>query len=178
MCRTYQRFTKAGVCATHCIKESVVTQAVLDKIREICRNWLDADSLLPLAEKEVAKTQAEADTERERVALQGKIDGLTQRFDEVYMDKLTGLLEETDFQRIYRKVQEDRALLERRLGELAQPDMTPARQKDTAKRLVEQFLQTVPTNRELLVSLIERVELTENRQVIIKFRFRETEAIS
>uniref|UniRef100_UPI004026805B hypothetical protein n=1 Tax=Gemmiger formicilis TaxID=745368 RepID=UPI004026805B len=29
-----------------------------------------------------------------------------------------------------------------------------------------------------LVSLIERVELTENKQIIIKFRFRELEAIS
>ena len=30
----------------------------------------------------------------------------------------------------------------------------------------------------VLVSLIERVELTEDKQIIIKFRFRELEAIS
>ena len=44
--------------------------------------------------------------------------------------------------------------------------------------LVQQFLDSAYTSRELLVSLIERVELTENKQIIIKFRFRELEAIS
>ena len=44
--------------------------------------------------------------------------------------------------------------------------------------LVQQFLDSAYTSRELLVSLIERVELTENKQIIIRFRFRELEAIS
>ena len=44
--------------------------------------------------------------------------------------------------------------------------------------LVQQFLDSAYTSRELLVSLIERVELTENKQIIVKFRFRELEAIS
>ena len=44
--------------------------------------------------------------------------------------------------------------------------------------LVQQFLDSAYTSRELLVSLIERVELTEDKQIIIKFRFRELEAIS
>ena len=37
--------------------------------------------------------------------------------------------------------------------------------------LVQQFLDSAYTSRELLVSLIERVELTEDKQIIIKFRF-------
>lgn len=33
-------------------------------------------------------------------------------------------------------------------------------------------------NRELLVSLIHRIELTEDKQITIKFRFRQPEAVS
>ena len=40
---------------------------------------------------------------------------------------------------------------------------------------MERFLATAPTNREVLVSLIERVELTEEKEVILHFRFRELE---
>ena len=43
---------------------------------------------------------------------------------------------------------------------------------------MERFLETASTNRELLVSLIERVELTADKQIIIKFRFRQLEANS
>ena len=39
--------------------------------------------------------------------------------------------------------------------------------------LVSAFVKSAGENRELLVSLIERVELTEDREVIIKFRFRD-----
>ena len=46
------------------------------------------------------------------------------------------------------------------------------------KALVKQFLDSALTSRELLVSLIERVELTEEKEIIIKFRFHELEAIS
>ena len=42
-----------------------------------------------------------------------------------------------------------------------------------SKELVQRFLDTACANRELLVSLIERVELTEDREIIIRFRFAE-----
>ena len=43
--------------------------------------------------------------------------------------------------------------------------------EEKARALVKQFLDSALTSRELLVSLIERVELTENKEIIIKFRF-------
>ena len=178
VCRTYQRFTKAGVCSSHTIKEQTVTQAVLEKVQEVCRDYLQADQLMPLAQREVAKALAEADNEKEINALKAKIDSLTAHLDKVYMDKLSGILDEADFQRIYTKVKTDRAALEQRLSQLDRPDFSPAEQADLAKKLVERFLETASTNRELLVSLIERVELTADKQIIIKFRFRQLEANS
>ena len=175
VCRTYQRFTKAGVCTCHSIKEHVITQAVVERVREVCRSYLQAEKLLPIAKQEVAKAQAEADHEKEIAALKAKIDSLSAHLDQVYLDKLSGLLDEADFQRVYRKVKADRAALEQRLSQIDRPDFSPERQNALAKELVERFLATAPTNREVLVSLIERVELTEKKEVILRFRFRELE---
>ena len=152
-----------------------MTQAVLEKVQEVCRDYLRADQLLPVAKREVAKALAEADNEKEINALKSKIDSLTAHLDKVYMDKLSGILDETDFQRIYAKVKADRAALEQRLSQLDRPDYSPAEQADLAKKLVERFLETASANRELLVSLIERVELTADKQIIIKFRFNQLE---
>ena len=60
-------------------------------------------------------------------------------------------------------------------SQIDRPDFSQERQNDLAKELVERFLSTAPTNREVLVSLIERVELTEEKEVILRFRFRELE---
>ena len=53
------------------------------------------------------------------------------------------------------------------------PDYSPAEQADLAKKLTERFLDTASANRELLVSLIERIELTADKQIILKFRFKQ-----
>ena len=175
VCRTYQRFTKAGVCTSHTIKVESVTQAVMEKVREVCGAYLQADRLLPQAQREVARALAEADNEKEINSLKARIDSLTAHLDKVYMDKLSGVLEEADFQRIYGKVKADRSALEQRLSQLDRPDFSPAEQLDLTKKLTERFLETASANRELLVSIIERIELTADKQIIIKFRFKQLE---
>ena len=94
------------------------------------------------------------------------------------MDRLSGLLAEADFERIYRKVKLERSLLEEKRQELELRKKSPVRTEDRAKELVQRFVDSAFTSRELLVSLIDRIELTEDKQIIIKFRFRELEAIS
>ena len=175
VCRTYQRFTKAGVCTCHSIKEQVVTQAVVEQVREICQKYLQPEKLLPIAQQEIAKAQAKVDHKKESAALKAKIDNLSAQLDQVYLDKLSGLLDEGDFQRVYRKVKADRTALEQRLFQMDRPDFSPEKQNNLARELVERFLAAAPTNREVLVSLIERVELTEEKEVILRFRVRKPE---
>ena len=171
VCRTYQRFTKAGVCTSHTIKESTVTAAVIDKIQKVCQEYLDADTLLPVAEAEVEKARQEERHENERQALRGRIEKLTADLDRTYMDKLNGLLAEADFDRIYGRIKQERRSLEDQLANMEEADATPEEREEQAKALVRRFIDTAWVNRELLVSLIERVELTENKQIMIRFRF-------
>ena len=178
VCRTYQRFTKAGVCSCHSIKEQAVTEAVLAKVREVCEAYLDPNKLQPIAADAVEKARKAENHEAEIQSIQNKIDSLTANLDKMYMDRLTGLLAEADFERIYQRVKMDRTSLEEKLKELESQKESPVSTEDRARELVQQFLDSAYTSRELLVSLIERVELTENKQIIIKFRFRELEAIS
>ena len=178
VCRTYQRFTKAGVCTCHSIKEKTVTDAVLVKVREVCEAYLNPAELLPIAEKAVGEAQKAESHEIELQALRSKIDSLTANLDQMYLDKLSGLLAEADFERIYQRVKLERVGLEEKLKDLERQKASPIPRKNIAKELVQRFIDSAFTSRELLVSLIERVELTEDKQIIIKFRFREMEAIS
>ena len=177
VCRTYQRFTKAGVCTCHSIKEKTVTDAVIAKVREVCEACLNPRELLPMAQQAVEQAQKENAPENEMQAIQNKIDSLTANQDKMYMDRLSGLLAETDFERIYQRVKMERAALEDKLEELEAQKECPVSTEDRARALVQKYMDSAFTSRELLVSLIQRVELTEEKQIIIKFRFREREAI-
>ena len=171
VCRTYQRFTKAGVCTCHSIKEKTVTDAVIAKVREVCGAYLDPDELLPAARETVENAGKRSGLEAELQSLQSKIDSLTANLDRMYTDRLSGLLPEADFQRIFSRIKLERKQLEEKRWELELDKKSPVRGEDRAKELVQRFIETAGESRELLVSLIERVELTEGKEIIIKFRF-------
>ena len=173
ICRTYQRFTKAGVCTCHSIKEKDVTDAVLAKVRQICQAYLDPEELLPVAVQEIENAETENSLAVELQSIQSKIESMTVNLDRMYMDKLAGILAENDFQRIYQKVKEDRAKLEERLKELQEQMEQPLKPEIKARELVLRFLDSAYVSKELLFSLIERIELSEEKHVYIKFRFGE-----
>ena len=178
VCRTYQRFTKAGVCTCHSIKEKTVTDAVIAKVREVCEACLHSDELLSVAQRAEEQARKGNAPENAIQAIQSKIDSLTANLDKMYMDRLTGLLAEADFERIYQRIKVERSSLEEKLKGMEAQKESPADTQDRSKELVQRFITSACTNRELLVSLIERVELTQDKQIIIKFRFREPEAVS
>ena len=171
VCRTYQRFTKAGVCTCHSIKEKTVTDVVIAKVREVCQAYLNPDELLPVAQEAVENARKQSSLETELQALQSKIDSLTANLDRMYTDRLSGLLPEADFQRIFGRIKLEREQLEEKRQELELRQKSPVRSEDRARELVQRFIETAGESRELLVSLIERVELTEDKEIIIKFRF-------
>ena len=171
VCRTYQRFTKAGVCTCHSIKEKTVTDAVIAKVWAVCQAYLNPDELLPVAQEAVENARKQSSLESELQALQSKIDSLTANLDRMYTDRLSGLLPEADFQRIFGRIKLEREQLEEKRQELELRQKSPVRSEDRARELVQRFIETAGESRELLVSLIERVELTEDKEIIIKFRF-------
>ena len=150
-----------------------MTDAVLAKVREVCEAYLDPAKLLPIAKEAISNADKASCVEAEIQSLHSKIDSLTANLDKMYMDKLSGILSDDDFQRIYLKAKAQRSQLENQLKTLEQEKEAPVSKDDRAKELVQRFLESVPTNRELLFSLIERVELSEDKQIFIKFRFRQ-----
>ena len=178
VCRTYQRFTKAGVCSCHSIKEQTVTEAVIERTREVCEAYLNPERLRPIAAAAVAASGRVDGGKEELSALHARIDSMTAHLDRMYMDRLNGLLADVDFERLYRRIKAERTALEEKLRKLEAQKKNPVPIEDRARELVQQFLHCAFTSRELLVSLIERIELTESKEIIIRFRFHELEAIS
>ena len=131
--------------------------------------------LLSIAEKELEQARRKNALEDEIQAVQKKIDALTANLDRMYTDRLNGLLPEGDFQRIFTRIKLERVKLEEKRKGLELKKKSPVSQEDEAKALVQRFLETGGENRELLVSLIERIELTADKEIIIKFRFPELE---
>ena len=172
VCRTYQRFTKAHVCTCHSIKVDTVTEAVLAQVRGVCSQDLEASALIPVAEQAIDQEKRRSSVSAEIHTIEGKIRAISSNLDQMYSDRLNGLLDPDDFQRIYLKIKSDRERLTRRLKDLEKQKESPAETEDEAKVLAQRFIDSATCSRELLVSLIERIEFSKDRELYIKFRFK------
>ena len=142
-------------------------------MQEICADALDLQILRPLAEQAVREAEQAAQPAKERCSLQDRAADLTAHLDQVYADRLSGLLQETDFQRFFARLCTERKQIEERIQMLEMQEKSPVSLADRAGDFVQRYLDTLNTNREFWVSLIERVELTAEKEVLIRFRISE-----
>lgn len=173
-CRTYQRYTHEGLCSSHSIKEQTVTEAVLAQIHDLCRSFLDPSQLLPVANQILQQSKCQDSALTEIQSLERKMNFLDTNLDKMYADKLAGVLEPDDFQRIYTRIKSERDQLAQELQKLQsqkrlpEPDET----QEAAKVLVQKFIEEFDFSRAFLVSLVERIELSKDRELYIRFRFK------
>ncbi|MDR2670622.1 MAG: recombinase family protein [Oscillospiraceae bacterium] len=171
VCRTYQRGTRARQCTCHCVRVEAVTAAVTAKIRAVCQQHLDRDRCRALVEAVFRRPQT--DTAQEIRQTEARMTGLTRRLDQVYGDKLSGTLGGEDFRRIYDSMQKERTALQEKLKSLQNQPQKGSASNFAPEPLIEKFLTTADTNRALFTNLIARIDVSEQKEVVVKFRCRE-----
>lgn len=116
-----------------------MTDAVIAKVRENCQDYLNPDELLPMAREAVENVRKQSGLEIELQTLQSKIDSLTTNLDRMYTDRLSGLLPEADFQRIFGRIKLEREQLEEKRRELERRQESPVHRADRARELGAAF---------------------------------------
>lgn len=172
VCRTYQRFTKARVCTCHCIKEKIITNAVIEKTRQICREYLKAEKAITNAEKDSEQARLQRSIDTEILSIDRRFNAISASLEQMYADRLAGLLDPKDFQRLYGRIKIEQAQLTEKSKSLHLQKNSPAEAEDELKTIAQRFLSEKEINRELLASLITRIELNERKEFRIFFRYK------
>ena len=179
VCRTYQRFTKQDVCTCHCIRVETVTDAVVEKVKEICRRYitlLDMDDITAEVNQAILTQQKRQKDSLANIKV--SIEGIKSKIDRAYDDRLDNLIAEDDYQRIYKRLKAEEAELQNKLAEFDEPDEAAKDNgfgKKEVEALVRKFLEAEEISRDLAVSMIEKITLSEDKEVNVHFRFSELE---
>lgn len=155
VCRTYQRFPKAGICTSHCIGEKRVREAVLDTILERCAPYLTEEFLLPIAKAfamEEKKRPLPAQEAQEK-----ELDLLKHRLDQMYLDKVDGILSPEDYYRLSEPIKQRKVLLQstHSSGKAVSPS------PEEIRNWVSQFLAQLREDRCFISTILSRVELIQ-----------------
>lgn len=179
VCRTYQRFTAFKTCTCHCARVEDVTNAVLEQVRSICQRYasqLDLDKLTEDARKKLQEEKRRQG--KDLIGLRVQLEVIQSKIDKSYDDRLSGVVEEEVFQRVYKRLKEEQSALRQKIKALERSDDDVQLDKQKVKELVDNFLNAQEYSRDLIVSLIEKIELTEKKEVLIFYKFKELDLVS
>ncbi|MDP4121021.1 MAG: recombinase family protein [Bacillota bacterium] len=177
LCRTYQRFTEYKTCTCHCVRVESVTEAVLREVREICKQYisrLDLDELTGAARKKMLAEKKQQ--EKDVIDIKAKLEATKSKIDKTYNDRLSSAIDEDLFQRTYKRLKKEEAILQKKALMLERSKKENEIDVNKVKELVDSFLNAKEYSREVIVSLIERIELTEKKEVLIYFKFKELDS--
>lgn len=172
ICRTYQRFSKSGTCTCHYNRIDEVTEAVVEKVKQVCGKYLTEPLLAAEAKKSLNKEVMEDPVEKEIRSLESKLRSITKSMDNEYNKRLAAGVALEAFQQRYGKLKSQRDQIGQKLQKLKAMQKPSASALVDAQQLARKFIQIAPYNRDLLTSLIERIEISEEKEIYITFRVK------
>lgn len=158
-CKLYADSGKNKLCTRHSVRLDQLIDLVSERIRYYVQTYyeLDAKDLQPQKD-----TRREA-LEQEQKTLTAQLDKRSQVLKTLYLDKVAGIISESQFVELNQSFLDEKSRLERRLGKIDEElenREQPQQQADLMEKARELLrLENVP--RELVTGLIDRIEICE-----------------
>lgn len=170
-CNTYASNTNKGICTPHSNSLNTVTELVIDRVRERCKSFLEEEEYNKSAIQLQRKINSRKNMIKNEISsLNKQLTEINKKIDKIYDDKISGILQEEDFKRLYENFSERRTSMEKMIVDLEKSSQEEEKIVDIVK-IVKQFLKMKDISRTMLVSLVDRVEINEQKEITIYYKF-------
>ncbi|MFI3260352.1 MAG: recombinase family protein [bacterium] len=176
-CNYYKKYSKLNLCTPHSMPYSKLESMILKEIRKECRKCLNKDlsSILrsmdrvSLAKESIIKIITKKE---EEICINKKA------CRELYVEKLKQKIEETTYLEVYNILNEEYiSLLEDIKVLKTDYEYIDKNNKYDYDKLIEDFLLIKKPSRELLANIVEKIEIDENKNIDIYYKFKKTSNI-
>ena len=175
-CNYWVKRKHQGVCTPHSIKYQIVEDLVLSELRKMAKKYLDEQSLENLLKNSNNIQKRKDDLNREILRLNNNIQNNNKKIDNCYNDKLEGNISLDMYKRIYNKIileindlKKKKQEYEKKLFDLENNNLI---HDNYYIDKVREFLELKNPSRALISSLIERIEIDEEKNINVYYKFR------
>lgn len=177
ICCFYAAHSKFGVCTPHSMNYDKLESAVLNELRSMFKKYIDEPDLV----SKIFEAKSESDfkdkirKEIDNLALQIKQN--TNRIDMSYIDRLDGKIDFEQYTRATLKFNnaiEELTIKKRELSKKLNSIDNKVDETEKTLNRMREFLSLKTPTRELLVNLIDRIDISEEKIVEIHYKFKES----
>lgn len=178
ICYSYSRLY-SDICTRHSNSIFDLEEILIKHIKSVCSNYINnslQDELVSIAKRKKLEELKQVNNEKRLETLEQKITDIGLYIKNLYMDKVKGIVSENDYISLVADFTKDRDNLIKEKEELIQIIQNEKPIKDeTAKieKLAKEFLSLEKPTKQLLNELIEKITISENKEINIYFKFNE-----
>ena len=174
LCNYYRTYMKEHLCTAHSNNYDKLEEEIINNLREVCLKYLDKNKV-----KNSVLNNCESDSinnsEKEMEVLSKDIGQINDNLDNIYIDKLNKTITEDQFSRVKSKLELELDRKITRLNELKKDNIDGINQDkihQKQEKYINKFLSMKNPSRELIVHLIDRIDIYEDKSIDIKLSFK------
>ena len=178
ICYSYSRLY-SDICTRHSNSIPELEEVLIKHIKEVCSRYINEnlrDELIDMAKKQKQLELKQISNEKRLETISQKISDIGLYIKNLYMDKVKGVVSEIDYISLVADFTKDRDNLIKEKEELIKIINNQKPQIDeTAKieKLAKEFLSLERPTKQLLNELIEKITISENKEINFYFKFNE-----
>ena len=178
ICYSYSRLY-SDICTRHSNSIPELEEVLIKHIKEVCSRYINEnlqDELISMAKKQRHLELKQISNKKRLETLEQKIADIGLYIKNLYMDKVKGVVSENDYISLVADFTKDRDNLIKEKEELITIINNQKPQIDeTAKieKLAKEFISLEKPTKQLLNELIEKITISENKEINIYFKFNE-----
>lgn len=176
-CGRYRKFSKYGLCFSHCIDYNKLERTVFDSLRKKCLMYVNPDTFEKLFAKQENPTK---EIENKIFLTKNKINRLEAKIESIYDDKFNGLIDNDMYVRLVTNVNQEIKELQNKVLEYEEEkreilDIDNIR--IDYKEIVNEFLQMKNPTKEMMHRIINKIYITKDKKVEIHYNIKDFNTI-
>lgn len=176
-CTYYISHSKYGLCTPHSCNYNKLENAILEEIRSMCNQYVDNATFKDKVDEAKKKNDIKAKIQKDISTLDRKISCNLSYIDKIYEDKLNGNIDMEMFNRLTIKYKEEIDICKSKKNELEEElnnisNESSTKEKEETLKKINEYLSFEKPNRNLLVNLIDKIIISEDKTVEIHYKFK------
>jgi len=173
ICNYYRTYIKQGLCTTHSNNYDEFEKVIVNFLTNVCLNYLNKDKIKVFILNSL-KENDEDNYQKKLNLLTNEIKQIKENLDDIYIDKLNKKITEEQFERVKVKLENELITKEERYIDLNN-SVNDIKDRETKNKIIidyiNKFLSMQEPSRELIVNLIDRIDIYEDKTINIKVSF-------
>ena len=172
ICDYYRTYSKYHVCTTHTNNYKNLERVILDNIKEVCKKNLDKNKIKSF----IDSLEFEDNTlkvKKQIESLEIVNNKLNNNLDKTYMDMLKGIIDEEQYLRVSENIKTEIDNNKKNIDNLKNKQINNYKiDNKILKKYIDEFLLFDNLTRELIINLIEKIYIYQDKRVDVIFTFK------